>query len=83
MDIKALHFGYQISKETFSWLWKQEDVSVEFNLKKRKCFFLLSYRSEEYKLEISYDSIWKMQLHRPRGQASKFLLFQVNLLLTF
>jgi RNA-dependent RNA polymerase len=83
MKIKALHFGYQISKETFAVLWKQEDVSVQFNLKRRKCFFLLSYLSEEYKLEISYDSIWKTQLYRPRGQASKFLLLQVNLLLTF
>ncbi|XP_059446203.1 probable RNA-dependent RNA polymerase 1 [Corylus avellana] len=78
MDIKALHFGYQISKETFSVLWKQEqDVSGEFDLKKRKWIFFLSYLSEEYKLEVSYDSIWKIKLHRRRGQASKFLLIQL------
>jgi RNA-dependent RNA polymerase len=81
MDIKALHFGYLISRETFSVLWKQEVVSVEFNFKKRRYFFFLSYLSEKYKLEISSDSIWKIKLHRPRGQATKFLLIQVNLLL--
>jgi RNA-dependent RNA polymerase len=80
MDVKALHFGYLISKETFSVLWKQEDVSVRFDLRKRKWFFFLSHLSESYKLEISFDSIWQIKLHRPRGQTSKFLLIQVNLL---
>ncbi|XP_059448412.1 probable RNA-dependent RNA polymerase 1 isoform X2 [Corylus avellana] len=78
MDIKALHFGYQISKETFSVLWKQEeDVSVGFDLEKRKWFFFLSHLSEAYKLEISYDSIWQIKLHRPRGQSTIFLLLQL------
>jgi uncharacterized membrane protein len=40
MDITALHFGYQISKETFSVLWKQEDVSASFDLKMRKLVLL-------------------------------------------
>jgi hypothetical protein len=53
MDVKALHFGYLISKETFSVLWKQEDVSVRFDLRKRKWFFFLSHLSESYKLEVS------------------------------
>ncbi|XP_059446584.1 RNA-dependent RNA polymerase 1-like [Corylus avellana] len=78
MDIKALHFGYLISKETFSVLWKQEDVSVRFDLRKRKWFFFLSHLSEAYKLEMSYDSIWQIKLHRPRGQTSKFLLIQLH-----
>jgi RNA-dependent RNA polymerase len=78
MDIKALHFGYQISKQNFSVLWKQEDVYVDFNLEKRKWFFFLSYLSEAYKLEISFDSIWQIKLHRPRGQSTMFLLLQVN-----
>ncbi|GLT53987.1 hypothetical protein SLA2020_272210 [Shorea laevis] len=77
MDITALHFGYQISKETFSVLWKQEDVSVSFDLKRRKIFFFLSHLYKEYKLEISYDSIWQIKLHRPRGQPTKFLLVQL------
>jgi RNA-dependent RNA polymerase len=78
MDIKALYFGYQISKQTFSVLWKQEDVSVRFDLRKRKWFFFLSHLSEAYKLEISYDSIRQIMLHRPPGQATKFLLIQVS-----
>jgi RNA-dependent RNA polymerase len=77
MDITALHFGYQISKETFSVLWKQEDVSVSFDSNRRRLFFFLSYLSEEHELELSFDSIWQIKLHRPRGQATKFLLIQV------
>jgi RNA-dependent RNA polymerase len=82
MDITALHFGYQISKETFSVLWKQEDVSVSFDSDRRKLFLFLSYLSEEHKLELSFDSIWQIKLHRPRGQATKFLLIQVCCLTT-
>jgi hypothetical protein len=78
MDVKALRFGYQISKQNFSVLWKQEDVYVDFNLEKRKWFFFLSHLSEAYKLEISFDSIWQIKLHRPRGQSTMFLLLQVN-----
>lgn len=86
MDITALHFGYQISKETFSVLWKQEDVSASFDLKMRKLFFFvsdLSDLSEQYKLEFSFDSIRQIKLHRPRGQPTKFLLIQVCLLLNY
>jgi RNA-dependent RNA polymerase len=82
MDITALHFGYQISKETFSVLWKQEDVSVSFDSNRRRLFFFLSYLSEEHKLELSFDSIWQIKLHRPSGQATKFLLIQVCCLTT-
>ncbi len=81
MDITALHFGYQVSKETFSVLWTQEQVYVSFDLNRRKMFFFLSYLSEEHKLELSFDSIWQIKLHRPRGQATMFLLIQVCLLL--
>jgi RNA-dependent RNA polymerase len=77
MDITALHFGYQISKETFSVLWKQEHVSINFDLEMRKLSLFVSYLSEEHKLELSFDSIWQIKLHRPRGQATKFLLIQV------
>jgi RNA-dependent RNA polymerase len=82
MDITALHFGYQISKETFSVLWKQEDVSVNFDSNGKRLFFFLSYLSEEHELELSFDSIGQIKLHRPRGQATKFLLIQVCCLTT-
>ena len=78
MDNTALYFGYQTSREKFSVLWKQENVSVRYNLGKRKLYFCFSYLSEEYKLEISYENIWQIEQYRPHGQAKKFLLIQVS-----
>ncbi|XP_030958897.1 probable RNA-dependent RNA polymerase 1 [Quercus lobata] len=73
----ALHLGYQTSRESFSVLWKQENVFVEFDSKKRNLYFHFPYLSEKYKLEISYENIWQIQHHQPRGQAEKFLLIQL------
>ncbi|XP_075659950.1 putative RNA-dependent RNA polymerase 1 [Castanea sativa] len=77
MDNIAMYFGYQTSREKFSVLWKQENVSVRYNLEKRKLYFFFSYLSEEYKLEISYENIWQIEQYRPHGQAKKFLLIQL------
>ncbi|KAM4119796.1 hypothetical protein ACJW30_03G086600 [Castanea mollissima] len=65
------------SRESFSVLWKQENVFVEFDSKKRNLYFHFPYLSEKYKLEISYENIWQIQHHQPRGQAKKFLLIQL------
>ncbi|KAL4637955.1 hypothetical protein ACB092_03G115900 [Castanea dentata] len=73
----ALHFGYQTSRESFSVLWKQENVFVEFDSKKRNLNFHFPYLSEKYKLEISYENIWQIQHHQSRVQAKKFLLIQL------
>ena len=78
MDNIALHFGYQTSRETFSVLWKQENVFVRFDSKMRNLYFYFSGLSEEYKLELSYENIWKIELHHPCGQAKRFLLIQVS-----
>ncbi|KAM3225215.1 hypothetical protein ACQJBY_058138 [Aegilops geniculata] len=40
--------------------------------------FCLIYNSKKYKLELSYESIWEIQLHRPPGLQKKFLLIQVQ-----
>ncbi|RCV08264.1 hypothetical protein SETIT_1G312100v2 [Setaria italica] len=42
--------------------------------------FCLFYNLKNYKLEIFYDSIWEMQLHRPPAHRSrtKFLLIQLQ-----
>ncbi|KAF3945295.1 hypothetical protein ACB098_03G083200 [Castanea mollissima] len=77
MDIIALHSGYQTSRETFSVLWKQENVFVRFDSKMRNLYFYFSDLSEKFKLELSYENIWKIELHHPRGQAEKFLLIQL------
>ncbi|VAI60605.1 unnamed protein product [Triticum turgidum subsp. durum] len=44
---------------------------------KRIDFCLIS-NSKKYKLELSYESIWEIQLHRPPGLQKKFLLIQVQ-----
>ena len=76
----ALYFGYQTSRESFSVLLKQENVSVSFDSEKRRLYFFLSYDSVEYKLEISYENIRQIELHYPNGQATMFLLIQVSCL---
>ena len=75
-DVK-LYFGCQISKGRFSVLWSKMDVSVNFGIGMRKLHFFLSHINVEYKLELSYENIWKIQLHRPRGETANYLLIQV------
>ncbi|KAK9930040.1 hypothetical protein M0R45_027099 [Rubus argutus] len=77
-NLRPFTFGCKISKEQFSVLWTNSDVSVIFGkeLKKMYCFF--SYDSIEYKLELPSETICRIELHRPRGQFAKFLLFQLH-----
>uniref|UniRef100_A0A6P6GIP9 RNA-dependent RNA polymerase n=1 Tax=Ziziphus jujuba TaxID=326968 RepID=A0A6P6GIP9_ZIZJJ len=77
MDDVKLHFGGQISEDKFSVLWKKKNVSVKFGMGIRNFYFFFSYLSVEYKLEVPSESIWKIELRRPRGQATKFLLIQL------
>ncbi|KAE9450874.1 hypothetical protein C3L33_17225, partial [Rhododendron williamsianum] len=69
--------GCQTSKEKFSVLWEREDITVKFGFGLRKVYFFMSYHALEYKLELFYENILKIELHRPRGQTAKFLLIQV------
>ncbi|XP_061371841.1 RNA-dependent RNA polymerase 1-like [Gastrolobium bilobum] len=75
-DVK-LYFGCQITKGKFSVLWKKVDVNVNFGIGMRKLQFFLSHNNVQYKLELSYENIWKVELHRPRGETAKYLLFQL------
>lgn len=77
MESITLYLGCQLSKEKFSVLWEREDISVKFGLGLRKLYFFLSDCCVDYKLELFYENIWQIELHRPRGQTSKFLLIQV------
>jgi RNA-dependent RNA polymerase len=77
MDNITLHFGCQVSKEKFSVLWTQKDVSVKFGVELRKFHFFLTHLSKNYKLELSYENIFQIELHRPRGKTKKDLLVQV------
>lgn len=80
MEHITVHFGCQISKEKFSDLWKKTDVLVNFGLGMRKLHILLSHHQVEYKLDLWYENIWQIELHRPRGQTVKYLVFQVALI---
>ncbi|KAJ0099031.1 hypothetical protein Patl1_19780 [Pistacia atlantica] len=77
IDNARLNFGCQISEETFSVLWSQENVSVKFDSDSRNFSFFLSYDSVEYKLEVSYETIWQIELKRPLDQSVKFLVIQL------
>lgn len=80
MEKIMLHFGCQISNETFAVLWRGVDVSVNFGIGMRKLNFYLSYRQVKYWLELAYENIWQIELHRPRNQRAKYLLIQVAFL---
>ncbi|KAF2305651.1 hypothetical protein GH714_007247 [Hevea brasiliensis] len=77
MEHITLHFGCQISKEEFYVLWKGTDVSVNIEFEMKKLHFFLSHHQVEYKLDLLYENIWQMVLHRPRGQSVKYLLIQL------
>ncbi|KAG2701610.1 hypothetical protein I3760_06G053400 [Carya illinoinensis] len=76
LENTTLHFGCQISNEKFSILWRAVNVSVNFGTGFRKFQFVLLHNYVEYRLELSYENIWQIELHRPRGQTAKYLLIQ-------
>ncbi|KAG6723510.1 hypothetical protein I3842_03G211700 [Carya illinoinensis] len=78
MENIVMHFGNQVSGDSFFVLWKQEDVSGRFDFRNEKLYFYFSHLSEEYKFEISYENISKIELYRQRGQATKFILIQLR-----
>ncbi|CAI0458859.1 unnamed protein product [Linum tenue] len=73
----VLHFGCQTSKERFSDLWRATDVLTKFGHGMRKLHFWLSHHGTAYKLDLSYENIWQIELHRPPGQSVKYLVFQL------
>ncbi|KAJ7954357.1 RNA-dependent RNA polymerase [Quillaja saponaria] len=73
----TLYFGCQTSKEKFAILWKGMDAIVNFGIGMRKLHFFLSYNNVKYRLELSYENIWQIELRRPRGQTAKYLLIQL------
>ncbi|KAL6911456.1 hypothetical protein ACP4OV_000261 [Aristida adscensionis] len=80
LEDSVLHFGCLVKENVLSDLWSAKEVSVKFGFEMKKIQFYLSYNFVKYKLEISYESIWEMQLHRPPAYRSrtKFLLIQVQ-----
>lgn len=78
MDDITLHVGCQTSTDKFQALWTGKNVSLSFGSGLRKLSFVFKYINKEYKLELSYESIWQIELRRPRGEYLKYLLIQVS-----
>ncbi|XP_058724418.1 RNA-dependent RNA polymerase 1 [Vicia villosa] len=77
LDDVKLYFGCQISKERFSVLWIKEDVSVVFGSGTRKWRFSMRHGDKKFRLDLSYENIWKIELRQPRGEIVKYLLIQL------
>ncbi|KEH40641.1 RNA-directed RNA polymerase [Medicago truncatula] len=75
-DVK-LYFCCQISEERLSVLWREVDVRVDFGIGMRKWRFTLCHDNKTFKLELSYENIWKIELHQPRSKTTKYLLIQL------
>jgi RNA-dependent RNA polymerase len=74
-----LHLGCLVSTRCLNAFWTVPSVQVSFGFNLRKIYFNLSWSCSCYKLELSYESIWEIQLHRSLNQMSQFLLIQVSL----
>lgn len=77
----VLHVGCQVANDKLSVLWKTAEVSVDFGIGMRKFQFRLLYHQKVYRLQLSYENIWQIELHRPRGHTAKYLVIQVRHLL--
>ncbi|KAG6670426.1 hypothetical protein I3843_Q065700 [Carya illinoinensis] len=77
MENIVLRFGNKVSRDNFSVLWKQEGVSGKFDFEMERLSLSFKDRSAKHKFEISFENIWTIELYRPRGQATKFLLVQL------
>ncbi|KAL9324882.1 hypothetical protein ACSQ67_005527 [Phaseolus vulgaris] len=72
-----VYFGCPISKEVFSVLEEMQDVSLSFGSGKRKVQLMFSHNLVQYRLELSYENIWKVELIRPRNRTACYLLIQL------
>ncbi|PIA63823.1 hypothetical protein AQUCO_00201271v1 [Aquilegia coerulea] len=77
LDVTALHFGCQVSDENFKVFWTEVNAVMNFGFGLRKVEVLLSHEHKDYKLELSYDSIWQIQLRRSRSLMANILVIQV------
>ncbi|KAJ0546802.1 putative RNA-directed RNA polymerase [Helianthus annuus] len=77
MEGVTLHFGCQVSKEKLPVLCKMERASVKFGFGLRKIYFGVPWLDTSYKLQLSYENIWQVQLHCPRGAPASYLVIQL------
>jgi len=72
-----LYFGCQISKGGFAVLERMQNVSLSFGSGKSKVELKFPHDFVQYKLQLSYENIWKVELLRPRDKTARYLLLQV------
>ncbi|PIA33208.1 hypothetical protein AQUCO_04200156v1, partial [Aquilegia coerulea] len=77
LEAIALLFGCQTSERRFQVFEKVANVVVNFGFGLRKVEFYLTYCDVEYKLELSYDSMWQIYERRPWSHSAKFLIIQL------
>ncbi|KAI7725319.1 hypothetical protein M8C21_029667, partial [Ambrosia artemisiifolia] len=77
MEGVTLHFGCQVSKERLAVLSKMEKASVKFGFGLRKIYFGVPWHYTSYKLQLSYENIWQVQLHCPYSNDARFLVIQL------
>ncbi|KAL6569740.1 hypothetical protein OROMI_014254 [Orobanche minor] len=77
MDGITLHFGCQVSKEILQVLCEMRNATVKFGFGLRRLYFEVKYPATSYKLQLSYENIWQVHLHRLRGLASSYLVIQL------
>ncbi|KAK7310134.1 hypothetical protein RJT34_07433 [Clitoria ternatea] len=77
MDGIVVHFGCQTSKDKLSVLWEHPNASVKFGSRSRKIYIFFQYLSMDYKLQISSESVSRIELHHSYDSSKKLLLFQL------
>lgn len=78
MEHITLHFGCQVSKEKYSVFWKKDDVTVKFGFGLKKIYFFLSQQSVDYKLQLSFENMWQIELRHPHDQTGEFIVIQLS-----
>lgn len=78
MEGVTLHFGCQVSEEVLSVLCEMKNASVKFGFGLRKLYFGVLDYNTSYKLQLSYENIWQVQLRRSRVIATRYIIIQVS-----
>ncbi|KAL8258164.1 hypothetical protein R6Q59_030205 [Mikania micrantha] len=80
MEGVTLHFGCQVSNESLRVLCEMKRTIVKFvkfEFELRTLYFGVPWFGTTYKLQLSNDNIWQVQLRCPRGDSASFLVIQL------
>ncbi|KAL8258072.1 hypothetical protein R6Q59_030113 [Mikania micrantha] len=81
MEGVTVHFGCQVSKESLPVLCELKRTTVKFGFGLRKIYFGVPWSRTTYKLQLSYENIWQVQLHCPRADSASFLVIQTTMVI--